>query len=275
MKTERSRTQARLASNIDTSAIGDDLHELRLDNRVMLITGGARGLGLSIANLLARRGAKIGLFDRDPTQLEDAQSGLRARGFDVLSVCGDVTRPIDCERVVDTCIASWGRLDGLVNSAGIGGRNAPVWEIEDGDWQAVIDVDLNGTFYATRAAVRRMLERKYGRIVNIASIAGKEGNANSSHYSAAKAGVIGFTKSIGKELANQGILVNAIAPALIETEILTTQSPEHVHELAAKIPMGRLGRPEEVARLAAFLLSDHLSFSTGAIYDLSGGRATY
>lgn len=257
------------------TGLEDDLHEFRLDGRVAIVTGGARGLGLAAGSLLARRGAAVLLFDRDEIELKHAVVAEQSAGRDLAYTVGDVTKPRDCQLAVDECIARWARLDILVNSAGIGGRNAPTWELTDEDWSAVVDVDLNGVFYMTRAAVKQMLPRGWGRIVNISSMAGKEGNTNASHYSSAKAAVIGFTKSIGKELATSGILVNAIAPAVIDTEILRSQSPEHVQRLIAKIPMGRVGTREEVARMIAFLVSDQLSFSTGAVFDLSGGRATY
>jgi 3-oxoacyl-[acyl-carrier protein] reductase len=230
---------------------------------------------LATGSLLARRGATVLLFDRDETELTHAVALEQTAGRDLNHTVGDVTEPSDCQRAVDECIARWGRLDILVNSAGIGGRNAPTWDLTDSDWSTVIDVDLNGVFYMTRSAVRQMLPRGWGRIVNISSMAGKEGNANASHYSSAKAAVIGFTKSIGKELATSGILVNAIAPAVIDTDILRSQSPEHVQQLIAKIPMGRVGTRIEVARMIAFLVSEQMSFSTGAVFDLSGGRATY
>lgn len=248
---------------------------MRLRDRVALVTGAAGGLGVAIIELFGSRGASVLLFDANKSKLEQLEAQLRQRGLDVLGIEGDVTQPSDCENAVDKCLAKWGRLDILVNSAGIGGRNAPLWELEIEDWRRVIDVNLNGMFYMTRAAIPAMLKGGYGRIVNIASMAGKDGNPNSSHYSASKAGVIGLTKSLGKELAQRGILVNAIAPAVVETEILKSQSPEHIASLVTKIPMGRVGQPIEVARMVGFLVSEHLSFSTGAVFDLSGGRATY
>jgi 2-dehydro-3-deoxy-L-rhamnonate dehydrogenase (NAD+) len=253
----------------------ENFNGLRLTGRVALITGGAGGLGFAIAELLGKRGAAVALFDSEPSRLRSASEQLRVSGLDVLACPGDVTRQNDCDRAIQACVDRWNRLDILVNGAGIGGRNAPIWEIESDDWMRVIGVNLNGTYHMTKAAVPAMLRRGYGRIVNIASMAGKEGNANSSHYSASKAGIIGLTKSVGKELAAHGILVNAIAPAVVETDILKSQSPEHVAGLVAKIPMGRVAQPIEVARLVAFLASEDLSFSTGAVYDLSGGRATY
>jgi len=174
-----------------------------------------------------------------------------------------------------TLLDRFGRLDVMVNNAGITGRSFPIWQLADDDWNQVLAVDLTSVFYGCRAAIRAMLPRGSGRIVNVASIAGKEGNPTLVPYSSAKAGVIGLTKAVAKEVATRGILVNAIAPAVIGTELLEQMEPSTVDMLVAKIPMGRVGRPEEVAALAAWLASDECSFSTGAVYDLSGGRATY
>lgn len=256
---------------------GDDLAELRLDGRAALITGGARGLGRAIAELLGRRGSSVAVFDIDSQAAEETAAALRGRDIDVIPLTGDVGRPEDAHQAIAACIERWGHLDILVNNAGIGGRQVPLWEIDDDDWNRVMAVNLNSVFYFCRAAIPPMLERGYGRIVNMASIAGKEGNARNGQYSTSKAGVIGFTKSLGKELATSGILVNAVAPAVIETDILRAEGidPAVVDALVSKIPMGRMGQPIEVARLVAFLVSEHLSFSTGAVYDLSGGRATY
>jgi 3-oxoacyl-[acyl-carrier protein] reductase len=171
--------------------------------------------------------------------------------------------------------SAWGKVDILVNNAGIAGRSAPAWELSVDEWRDVINIDLTGVFLGCRAVLPEMIERGYGRIVNIASIAGKEGNPNAVPYSAAKAGVIGLTKSVAKEVATKGVIVNAITPAVIETEILKQVSQEHIAYMTSRIPMGRVGQPSEVAALAAFLCSDEVTFSTGAVFDLSGGRATY
>jgi len=192
-----------------------------------------------------------------------------------MPVVADVTRAAEVETAVAQVMGRWGRLDIMVNNAGITGRSFPIWELSDEDWQRVIEVDLTSVFFCCRAAVKAMLPRGSGRIINIASIAGKEGNPTLVPYSSAKAGVIGLTKALAKEVATRGILVHAVAPAVISTELLKQMERSTVDLLIAKIPMGRVGRPEEVAALVAWLASDECSFSTGAVHDLSGGRATY
>jgi 2-dehydro-3-deoxy-L-rhamnonate dehydrogenase (NAD+) len=187
----------------------------------------------------------------------------------------DVTSPESWQSAVDSASSNWGGLDILVNNAGIAGRSAPAWELSIDEWREVIDIDLTGVYLGCRAVLPGMIERGYGRIVNIASIAGKEGNPNAVPYSAAKSGVIGLTKAVAKEVATRGVIVNCITPAVIATEILEQVSQEHIDYMTSRIPMGRVGQPEEVAALACFLASDEVTFSTGAVFDLSGGRATY
>jgi len=243
-----------------------------LNERTALVTGAARGIGLAIARRLAADGARVALLDLDRGGVEAA---ARAVGGEAMPVVADVTRAAEVETAVAQVMGRWGRLDIMVNNAGITGRSFPIWELSDEDWQRVIEVDLTSVFFCCRAAVKAMLPRGSGRIINIASIAGKEGNPTLVPYSSAKAGVIGLTKALAKEVATRGILVHAVAPAVISTELLKQMERSTVDLLIAKIPMGRVGRPEEVAALVAWLASDECSFSTGAVHDLSGGRATY
>jgi 3-oxoacyl-[acyl-carrier protein] reductase len=243
-----------------------------LDGKAALVTGAARGIGFAIASRLAEDGARVALLDLDKAGAEAAAARV---GRGAIALTADVTRTADVDAAVGAVVARWGRLDVLVNNAGITGRSFPIWELSDEDWERVIAVDLTSVFLCCRAAVKVMLPRGSGRIVNIASIAGKEGNPTLVPYSSAKAGVIGLTKALAKEVATRGILVNAVAPAVIGTELLQQMEKSTVDMLIAKIPMGRVGRPEEVAALVAWLASDDCSFSTGAVYDLSGGRATY
>ena len=245
---------------------------VRLRARAAVVTGAARGIGLAISERFVREGARVALVDRDGPEVEAAAKRL---GEGAIALVGDVTRTGDVERVIGDAHARWGRLDVVVNNAGITGRSYPIWELTDDDWHQVIACDLTSVFLVCRAAVRRMRTQGSGRIVNIASIAGKEGNPTLVPYSTAKAGVIGLTKALAKEVATQGILVHAVAPAVIGTGLLEQMTKETVDVLISKIPMGRVGTPAEVAALVAWLASDECSFSTGAVYDLSGGRATY
>ena len=243
-----------------------------LAGRTALVTGAGRGIGLAITRRLLADGASVVMVDRDAASVEGAAKRL---GAAARAIVADVTRTADVNAAV-TAAHDWhGRLDIVVNNAGITGRSFPTWELTDDDWHQVLAVDLTSVFLVCRAAVKLMRERRRGRIVNIASIAGKEGNATLVPYSTAKAGVIGLTKALAKEVATEGILVNAVAPAVIGTDMLQQMEKSTVEMLIAKIPMGRVGKPEEVAALVAWLASDECSFSTGAVYDLSGGRATY
>ncbi|OLB03372.1 MAG: 3-oxoacyl-ACP reductase [Candidatus Rokuibacteriota bacterium] len=244
---------------------------MRLQGRTALVTGAARGIGLAIASRFVAEGARVALVDVD----RGVEGAAKRLGEHALGLVADVTATDDVERAATTVRTRWGRLDVVVNNAGITGGSKLTWEVTDEEWQRVIAVDLTSVFLVSRAAVRIMLEQGGGRIINIASIAGKEGNPTLVPYSTAKAGVIGFTKALAKEVATRGILVNAVAPAVIGTDMVRQMSQETVDMLIAKIPMGRIGRPEEVAALVTWLASDECSFSTGAVYDLSGGRATY
>jgi len=245
-----------------------------LSNRVAIITGGARGIGYAISERLLQSGASVCLWDVDPDALDGAKVTLSSIG-PVATAQVDVTDENSVEAATQTTLAAFGKIDLLVNNAGIAGSNAKLWEMTPADWRRVVDINLNGLFLTCRAIVPHLLKNGYGRIVNIASIAGKEGNPNASHYSASKAGVIALTKSLGKELATSNILVNCITPAVIETDILKQLTPEHVQYMLSKIPMNRFGQKHEAAALVAWLCSEDCSFTTGAVFDLSGGRATY
>jgi 3-oxoacyl-[acyl-carrier protein] reductase len=245
-----------------------------LSHRSAIITGAARGIGFAITERLLDSGASCSLWDRDPARLSEAAEKL-ATANKVHTVTVDITRGESAEAAADATFKQFGGIDILVNNAGIAGVTKPTWELSAAEWREVIEVNLLGAFHCCRAVVPRMIVGKYGRIVNIASIAGKEGNPNASHYSASKAGVIALTKSLGKELARTGVLVNCITPAVIQTEILDTVPQSHIDYMRSKIPMDRFGRTEEAAAMVAWLCSEECSFTTGGVFDLSGGRATY
>jgi 3-oxoacyl-[acyl-carrier protein] reductase len=241
------------------SGIGSDF-----EGRVALVTGGASGIGAATVRRLRARGAGVAVFD------------LKEPDADVeVAIVGDVTRSSDLDRAVEQIESELERLDILVCCAGVSGDSLRTVDVTDAEWERVFAVNANGVFYANRAAIPRMEKRGYGRIVNVASIAGKEGNPMAAAYSASKAAVLTMTKSIGKDLAGTGILVNCVAPAVIETPMLGDMSEEHIGYMVERIPLGRMGKPEEVASLIAFLASEDLSFATGACFDLSGGRAVY
>ena len=245
---------------------------MRFEGRTAIVTGAARGIGEAIARRLAEEGGRVLIADIDEAA---ARGTAGAIGDQALPHRLDVTDADSWAATVRRALDEWGRLDILVNNAGIAGRSAPTWELAVEEWQQVVAVDLTGVFLGCRAVLPTMLEAGSGRIVNVASIAGKEGNPNAVPYSAAKAGVIGLTKAVAKEVATRGVLVNCVTPAVIETPILQQVSEEHIRYMTSRIPMGRVGQPQEVAALVAFLCSDDVTFSTGAVFDISGGRATY
>lgn len=249
--------------------------QIDLSGRNAIVTGGARGIGLATAQRLAASGAAgVMLWDRDEAALARAKTAF-ADSARIRTAAVDVTDASAVERAAVAARGALGGIDILVNSAGITGPNVPTWEYPVDAWRSVIDIDLNGIFLCLRAVIPIMRAAKYGRIVNIASIAGKEGNPNAAAYSAAKAGVIGLTKAVAKELVADGIIVNCITPAVIETEMFAQMTQTHIAYMLSKIPMARFGQVEEAAALIAWLCSDEVSFSTGATFDISGGRATY
>ena len=250
------------------------MNELDLRDRVAVITGGARGIGLSTAGRALRSGASVTIWDVDAARAEMAVQELSPLG----PVTVDPVELTDAKAVqtaTEAVLSRHGRIDILVNNAGITGGNAATWELDPEVWRRVLDVNLTGAFLTCRAIVPHMIASGYGRIVNVASIAGKEGNPNAAHYSASKAGLIGLTKSLAKELAPRNIVANCITPAAARTEIFSQMKQEHVDYMLARIPMGRFLELGEVAALICWLSSEECSFSTGAVFDISGGRATY
>lgn len=244
-------------------------------NKVALVTGAASGIGDAIVHRLAREGARVAVVDIRLDAAERIVTSLKEDGKEALAIQADVADRASVDESVRMTVEHFGSIDIVVNSAGIAGRSMPIWEQTDEDWESVLSIDLSSVFYYCRAAIPHMKKQGWGRIVNIASIAGKEGNPNAVPYSAAKAGVIGLTKAVAKEVAKDGIIVNSVAPAVIATPLLGQVSEQHKQYMLERIPMGRAGETEEVAALVAWLSSDECSFSTGACYDISGGRATY
>ena len=243
----------------------------RFEGQVAVVTGGASGIGLGVGRRLAAEGARVVLFDVDAAKLDSAQADLGCEAARV-----DVTDEPQVQAALDRIIERYGRLDVLVNSAGIIGKSATkIIDYDLATFQRVLNVNLVGSFIVTKAAIQRMLPRKYGRIVLLASMSGKDGNPNMAGYTASKAGVFGLVKGIGKEYASSGITVNGIAPAVIATPMNLDTAPEQLEYLTRLIPMGRLGTVEEVAALICWIASPEATFNTGVIFDLSGGRATY
>ena len=248
------------------------MNQLDLNGRHAVITGGAAGLGFAIAQRTIASGGTVTLWDFDAAALESAVAKLGAAA-DGVKV--DVSRHDSVVHAVAMTLAARGRIDCLVNSAGITGPNTKVWDYPVDAWAQVMNVNLNGLFHCCREVVPVMRQQNYGRIVNIASVAGKDGNPNASAYSASKAAVMALTKSLGKELADTGVRVNCVTPAAVKTAIFDQMSAEHIAFMLSKIPMGRFGTPEEIAAMVCWLCTEDCSFSTGAVFDLSGGRSTY
>ena len=248
------------------------MNRLDFDGRTAVVTGGAAGIGLAVAQRLASSGARVALWDRDAAALAQAAGTLpRAAHVEALDVADDAA----VERAASATAAALGAVDVLVCSAGITGPNVPLADYPVAEWKKVFDVNVHGLFLCNRAVVPTMKQRNYGRIVNIASVAGKEGNPNASAYSASKAAVIGLTKSLGKELATTNVRVNCVTPAAVRTAIFDQMTQQHIDFMLSKIPLGRFGTTDEIAAMVCWLASEECSFSTGAVFDLSGGRATY
>jgi 2-dehydro-3-deoxy-L-rhamnonate dehydrogenase (NAD+) len=247
-------------------------NDIDLKGRIAVVTGGAQGFGRAITERFLKSGARVAIWDQD---VGLAQKTARTLGDDVKAIACDVTDPATVAKACEAMAKTFGRIDILVNNAGIAGVNAKTWETDVEEWRKVMRINLDGPFICSRAVVPLMIAQNYGRIVNIASIAGKEGNPNAAHYSASKAGVIALTKSLGKELADYDIAVNAVTPAAAKTAIFDQLTQAHIDFMLSKIPRNRFVTVEEVAALVAWIASSENSFTTGAVFDISGGRATY
>jgi len=250
------------------------MNAIDLNNRIAIVTGGARGIGWAIAQRLLASGAMVALWDMDLAALDKAAAALKSTDR-IRTAVVDVTDETAIARAADALVREAGKIDILVNNAGITGGNAPTWELDPGIWRRVVEVNLIAPYLVCRAVVPCMMAAGYGRIVNIASIAGKEGNPNASHYSASKAGLIGFTKSLAKEFAGKNVLVNCVTPAAAKTDLFDQMTQAQIDYMLSKIPMNRFVTVEEIAALVAWLCSEECSFSTGAVFDISGGRAVY
>jgi NAD(P)-dependent dehydrogenase (short-subunit alcohol dehydrogenase family) len=250
------------------------MNQIDLNGRVAVVTGGAQGIGYAIAERMLASGAAVALWDADAEKLAEAKAGLASRSGVTTHVV-ELTSEADVAAATESVMQTQKKIDILVNNAGITGGNATTWELAPEVWRRVIEVNLVAPYLVCRAVVPKMLARGYGRIVNIASVAGKEGNPNASHYSASKAGLIALTKSLGKELAGKGVLVNAVSPAAAKTAMFATMTQAHIDFMLSKIPMGRFLEVGEAAAMVAWLASEECSFTTGSVFDLSGGRATY
>jgi 2-dehydro-3-deoxy-L-rhamnonate dehydrogenase (NAD+) len=250
------------------------MNVIDLKGRVAIITGGARGIGYASAERLLQSGASVSLWDMDNDALDKAAKALQPLG-NVSTEVVELTDEASVRTANASVLKKHGKIDILLNNAGITGGNAKLWELDTEVWRKVIDVNLIAPFIVCKVVVPEMMKGKYGRIINIASIAGKEGNPNASHYSASKAGLIGLTKSLGKELATSGILVNCITPAAAKTDIFHQMKPDFIQFMLSKIPMNRFVEVNEIAAMVAWLASEECSFTTGAVFDISGGRAVY
>lgn len=248
------------------------MNDIDLKNRVAIITGGARGIGFAVAERFIASGAKVAIWDIDATTTQVTAEKL---GHGTLGIVVDLTQEDAVATATQRTLAAFSRVDILINSAGITGPNMKTWEYTPADFRKVIDVDLVAPYLVCRSIVPHMIKAGYGRIVNIASVAGKEGNPNAPAYSAAKAGLIGLTKSLGKELATTGVACNCVTPAAAQTEMFSQMSAEHIAYMKSKIPMNRFVQVEEIASMIAWLSSEECSFTTGGVFDISGGRATY
>jgi 3-oxoacyl-[acyl-carrier protein] reductase len=249
-------------------------NKIDLSGKIAVVTGGAQGIGRAVVERFLDSGAKVAIWDRDAALAEKTANALSARG-QAQAFAVDVTKLADVERARDATLKAFGRIDILVNNAGIAGPNVPTWEYPPEAWAQVMAVNLDSQFFCSRAVAPSMIAQNYGRIVNVASIAGKEGNPNAPAYSASKAGVIALTKSLGKELASYDIAVNCVTPAAAKTAIFDQMTQQHIDFMLSKIPRGRFVNVEEIASVIAFCASAECSFTTGAVFDVSGGRATY
>jgi 3-oxoacyl-[acyl-carrier protein] reductase len=250
------------------------MNQIDLNGKIAIVTGGARGIGYAIAERMLNSGASVCLWDIDDQQLDAAKTTLGSKGkTEIMKV--ELTSESEVQQATDKIQAIFGKIDILVNNAGITGGNAVTWELDTQVWRKVIEVNLIAPFLTCHAVVPKMIANGYGRIINVASIAGKEGNPTASHYSASKAGLIGLTKSLGKELAQKNIMVNCITPAAAKTELFSQMTQQHVDYMLSKIPMNRFLQVEEAAAMVAWLASEECSFTTGGVFDISGGRAVY
>lgn len=250
------------------------MNRLDLNGRIAIITGGARGIGFATAERMLASGAAVALWDVDSAALDSAFNRLSGQG-EVSAAVVELTDADSVAAGVTATLNRFGKIDVLVNNAGVTGGNAPTWDLPPDVWRRVIDVNLVGPYLTCRAVAPHMIARGYGRIVNVASIAGKEGNPTASHYSASKAGLIALTKSLGKELATKGVLVNCLTPAAAKTDIFAQMKPEHIEYMLSKIPMNRFVEVGEVAAMIGWLATEDCSFTTGGVFDISGGRAVY